>query len=69
VIKKERSGLFAAQIYHRSPFRRAQIPGVISHYRRAPEPLVGGNATALQSKQQSGYSAKPQGENPKGCAP
>jgi hypothetical protein len=28
-----------------------------------------GDATALQSKQQSGDSTKPQGENPKGCAP
>jgi hypothetical protein len=28
-----------------------------------------GDATALQSKPQSGYSAKPQGDDPKGCAP
>jgi hypothetical protein len=65
-------GFLRRKLTVKTPFHRPQIPAVIALLQAKVaqfEPWVKGNATALQSKQQGGYSAKPQGENPKGCAP
>jgi hypothetical protein len=55
-------GILRCKLTPEPPFRGWQILAVISR-------LKIGVVLPWDDKPQSGYSAKPQGEDPKGCAP